>query len=119
MCLVIVLGEQGEGSLQTNLESFNNLDKMMNDIEKKKSFMMGDTSNVNFLNGNSNIKSNNESGVFNNSNRNMDPSQLRDQDKFEIALKEELNSRKDPFRQLEIFISRIKRLCHKLDKVLF
>lgn len=128
MCLVVMMGEHGEVSLQSNLESFKNLDKLMNELEKRKSFMKTDTSNskpirTNFKesfnkNNNNNYKQNSSQDSNNVSIMNLKPSgDDRDQDKFEQALKNELSSRNNPLRQLEIYISRVKRLCRKLDKV--
>jgi hypothetical protein len=124
MCLVVMMGEHGEVSLQSNLESFKNLDKLMNELEKRKSFMMNDTYNkkptrTNFKEP-SNIYTNNDSFPGWNDVSIMNPhssSGDKDQDKFEQALKNELSSRKNPLRQLEIYISRVKRLCRQLDRV--
>jgi hypothetical protein len=37
LCVMIMMGEHGEQSIQSNLESYNNLDAILNDFEKRKS----------------------------------------------------------------------------------
>lgn len=41
ICVIIMMGEHGEQSIQSNLESYNNLDSILVDFERRKSNVFG------------------------------------------------------------------------------
>ena len=41
LCVIIMMGEHGEQSIQSNLESYNHLDNILNEYEKRKSNVFG------------------------------------------------------------------------------
>ena len=128
-----MMGEHDENSIQTNIESFYNLDKLLNEFEKKRSFIKPSTRQAdNSFENEGEIKSlykspkmvertNKNQGFlhtvttpkFNNPLDELE----QNEEKFENALKEEKNNRKNPLKLLEIFIKRIQRLCSKLEQV--
>lgn len=141
ICVIIMVGEHGEQSIQTNLESYNNLDNILNEFEKRKSTIFLNKDNDSkieevkeikakeiFVNKKSLEEKKKKDKIFiNNIKHKVDESDFLDTNKandleskellFENALKEEKKSRKNPLKLLEVFIKRIQRLCNKLLEV--
>ena len=128
-----MMGEHDENSIQTNIESFYNLDKLLNEFEKRRSFVKTNSRYTeNSFEKGREIKSlykspkmvernNKYQGYLRTTtdpkSRNPSDELERNEENFENALKEERNSRKNPLKMLETFIKRIQRLCDKLEQV--
>lgn len=144
MCVIIMMGEHGEQSIQSNLESYYNLDTVLNEFEKRKSavFERGGEDSVAeakpvireikaqeiFVNKEALREKNRKEQLFlqNKGNRLVNDEiwnrdrKVAPEDKEELlekALKEEKRSRRNPLKLLEVYIKRIQRLCNKLLKV--
>lgn len=143
VCVIIMMGEQDENSIQTNLESYNNLDKLLKDLEKSRSFIstnnftnkLGQQNNFEGVQKVPNVKTiftskkliekNEKDKMFLNTRKKPsiseevveDPIEKMDK-QLEEAINNELKSRKNPLKLLGVFINRIKRLCNKLKQVI-
>ena len=127
------MGEHDENSIQSNIESYNNLDKFLNEMERKRSFCKSQRS---FTDAQPKKKiqtlyTSPKMEIIKNKNHNflkpesrtsffMDKEKKKiftNEEKFENAVKAEVQSRKNPLKVLELYIKRIKRLCTKLKEV--
>ena len=139
-CVVIMMGEQDENSIQTNLESYNNLDQIIKDLEKTRSFISIAPTNrlaqnnlakaplevpnvKTIFTSQKLIEKNKRDKMFLETRKKPsisvevdDPIEKIDQ-QLEEAIKDELKSRRNPLKLLGIYINRIKRLCDKLKHV--
>lgn len=134
-----MMGEQDENSIQTNLESYNNLDQIMKDLEKTRSFISEaptnrltknnlakaplEVQNVKTIFTSKKLIEKNKRDKMFLETRNKpsisveeDPIEKMDQ-QLEEAIKDELKSRRNPLKLLGIYINRVKRLCDKLKHV--
>ena len=137
-----MMGEQDENSIQTNLESYNNLDRLLKDLEKSRSFIstnnftnkLGQNKDLQTPKHVPNVKTiftskkliekNQKDQMFLNTRKKPsiseevpdDPIEKMDK-QLEEAIHNELKSRKNPLKLLGVYINRIKRLCNKLKQV--
>lgn len=144
ICVIIMMGEHGEQSIQSNLESYTNLDNVLNQFEKRKSMMMVRDDQVQETKPPTQIREIKATEIFVNKESLKEKfkkenlflktkeSKLTEQELWkkdrkslfenkeemlERAIKEEQESRKNPLKLLEVYIKRIQRLCNKLLKV--
>lgn len=139
-----MMGEHGEQSIQSNLESYTNLDNVLNQFEKRKSTIFERESEIEETKKVTQIKEIESKQIFVNKKSLQEKIQKEDlflktkggkladqqiwnkdrkslfenkEDLLERALKEEKESRKNPLKLLEVYIKRIQRLCNKLLQV--
>ena len=135
VCLIILMSENGDEIVQSNIESFGNLEQLSKNIDLKKSGVFNqatqfskvlqvNNTNPKFFKSSSSIRSK-AKVLDDHSFENLNYSQVQPkkimfnekEKEFEKALKRETKRRKDPLKMLEIFIRKIQTFCRNLSKV--
>ena len=130
--MIILMGERGQENIQSNLESFLNLQKMRMKIDLSKS----ETNKKKLKSKKKKVDNYNQKTIFNStssipkkfikepdlsiSEKEMDHIQngVDDNEKrFEETLRRETERRENPLDLLGSFVKRIKSLCDNLQKV--
>lgn len=135
ICVIIMMGERGQENIQTNLESFVNLQKLTETINLKKSSVIIKPGGKNtprnvFLSDPTKFKSSSEiksktlvDNTWNLSdikflkNKKNTQTLNKEEQQFEEALNQEKERRENPLDILGDYILRIQTLCKRLMKV--
>ena len=130
VCIFILMSEHGEENIQTNIESFANLEKMARNIDLKKSTIktkisapLKEEKNVirkpTFFKSSTSIKavSDLEPSFVPQQKNSASLEMTEEERQFERALKQERNRRKNPLDLLGEFITKTKEASERLAEV--
>jgi effector-binding domain-containing protein len=134
LCIIILMGERGQENIQTNLESFVNLQKLSHVIDMKKSTNFSNntpikkTDATNTLDKNT-FRSSSSIKMKIKVDTKSDLSEINtpkgsyvlseDEKQFEEVLKKETERRENPLDIIGDYVLHIQDLCKRLSKVSF